>query len=502
MERIEVDGHLLQWQRQGSSGELAVHPLSDGVPAPGTGTSFRFAVREDRLLVELALLPIARTVDVSLQPDLLRQVLPIGHGPCRPGTAGSTVARWVVSLLEGTRAWRPADPDRSGLMATVGGAAFPLLGNAYDRGAAALCEIPRWAGPVLAGATPRDGARAGFGPKATRTVARTLVEGLMAEAVPPPPGVTVLVDGGPPGSGRIDLFRLAMALMADASAEPDRIARLLCTSGPPHPPERWPGGEQIAAGRALAIRLGPAGIERVLADAVAREDGSVLLDEICRLVPGVVHLLPARPAHRLEDLRDQCRALLPIDPDPGAGGWSRTRGRRPVTGLPTRRAPVRPVVVGRPPVRAVQPRFGGPSPRPDPRRRMHVAPAAPALAPSTRLMVSTRAAALHGVEVGDGLRIVLPRSTDELAEWGRALRNCVGSFGPAVAAGRSLLFGVEVHDVLAYCLEIAPDGGVRQFLGERNRPVPPAVAGAVCRHLVEAGMLQADRSVNQVWLEA
>ena len=70
-------------------------------------------------------------------------------------------------------------------------------------------------------------------------------------------------------------------------------------------------------------------------------------------------------------------------------------------------------------------------------------------------MVSTRAAALHGVEVGDGLRIVLPRSTDELAEWGRALRNCVGSFGPAVAAGRSLLFGVEVHDVLAYCLEYA-----------------------------------------------
>ena len=519
MDRIEVDGHILEWERRGQAGQLTVRPLSSGVPAFGSGTTFRLRVDEDRLKVELALLPTSRTVDVSLQPDLFGQVLPVDYGSSIAGSAGSTVIWWIVALLTGTRAWCPSDPDGSGLVATAGGAALALLGSAYDRGAGTLGEVPRWAGPVLAGLTARDGARAGFGAKATRTVARALVDGLVGEVPPPPPGVRPMVDGGAAGAGRVALFRLAVALMAEPSAEPDQIARLLCSPGPAHPPEQWPNQEQIAIGRIVARHLGPTGTERLLAEAVARDDGPALLAEVCRLAPGVLHLLPPRPAHRLEDLRDQCRSLLPTDPDPRAGGWSRIRRTATVDPASGRRAPNRGAGLGRsaragadrqvpsrPGARAGQrsePRSEpGPARPPDPRRRMHVAPAAPEVAPNTPLLVADEVTALHGAEIGHDLRIVVPRSTDELVSWGHMLRNCVGSFGPAVAAGRSLLIGVESGGALTYCLELAPDGTVRQFLGERNRPVPQAAASAVCRHLEAAGLLRADRSANRIWLEA
>lgn len=503
VERIEVDGHLLEWERCGAGADLAVRPASAGAPCAPTGTSFRFAVADGRLRVALALFPTDRTIDVSLQPDIFRQVLPVGDGSCAPGSAGAVVTGWIVSLLDGTGAWRPDDPEGAGLLATVGGAALPLLGLAYDRGAAALREVPRWAAPALAGRTPGEGARSAFGDRSTRAVARSLAEGLVDPHPVPPSGVTPIVDDGP-STGRVGLLRLAVALMAGRVCEPDRLARLLCCPGPSHPPDRWPGGERLAAGRAVADRLGPAGAERLLSETVARADGPALLDEICRIAPGVLHLLPPRPAHRLDALRDECRGLLPTDPDPGSGGWCR---------LPTRTA-AGTAAVARPPATrdrsaarrrtppTAPPVDDPPAPPPDPRRRARVAPAAPAVDAGARLVPPAGAAVLQGAEVGHDARILVPRSGDELAAWGRSLQNCIGSFGPSVAAGRSLLFGVEVGGVLSYCLELAPDGTVRQFLGGRNRPVPRAIAAAVCRRMAEAGLLAADRPANQVWLEA
>jgi hypothetical protein len=111
-------------------------------------------------------------------------------------------------------------------------------------------------------------------------------------------------------------------------------------------------------------------------------------------------------------------------------------------------------------------------------------------------------AGLHGVEVGAELRLLLPRTGAELVAWGRLLRSCIGSFGAAVAAGRSVLVGVEEGGVLAYCLEVAPDGSVRQFLGERNRPAPRPVVAAVCGRLVTAGIVDPGRPANEVWLGA
>ena len=96
MDHIEVDGHALEWERNDRSAVLGVRPLSDSVGPPRAPTSFRFEVREGRLHVALALLPTDRAVDISLQPDILRQVLPIEDGPAVPGSAASTVARWVA----------------------------------------------------------------------------------------------------------------------------------------------------------------------------------------------------------------------------------------------------------------------------------------------------------------------------------------------------------------------------------------------------------------------
>ncbi len=507
MDHIEVDGHALEWDRNDRSAVLGVRPLSDSVGPPRAPTSFRFEVREGRLHVALALLPTDRAVDISLQPDILRQVLPIEDGPAVPGSAASTVARWVAPLLEGTSAWQPADRDRCGLLALLSGAALPLLGAAYDRGAMVLGEIPRWAAPALIGPTPLHGARSAFGVKGTRTVARALAVGLVIAEPSAPAGVTTLSPGGSTPAA-VDLFGLAVALMAEPTLEPDQLARLLCLAGPVHPQERWPGVEQITEGRVMMRRLGPAGAERLLTDAITRADGPDLLAEVCRLTPGVIDLLPNRPAHRLEDLRDQCRRLLAVDPDPSAGGWSQ---RRPPAPRTTRRSPVRrvdPVRPGSAPASRTAPAprtvpASRPAP-PNPRRVMRTAPAAPTptVAPNAPLPHSVQLAALHGTEVATGHRLVIPRTTDELVTWGRLLGNCIGSFGPAVAAGRTLIVGVEADGVLAYCLDLTPEGAVRQFLGARNRVVPPAVAGAVCRRMVEAGVMSDWEPVNRIWLQA
>ena len=508
-----MDGHLLGWERRGAGAVLEVADGgSRGARAPTT--TFVMGVHHDRLRVELALPPTSRTVDVSLQPDLFGQVMPVGPGPCADGSAGATVARWIVSLADGTRMWRPADPVAVGLLAVVGGAALPLLGAAYDTGAATVREVPRWAAPLLGAATPRAAVRAAFGVKGTKAVARALVSGLVVPHADSADG-TAQVGPAPP-SGTVALHRVAVALMGAPVLEPDRLAAVLAADGPAAPPERWPDGAGVTVGRALASRLGPACAGRVLNEAVTTGDGMAVLDELCRLYPGVADQLPARPPTRLVALRDLCRSLLPLDPDPSAARWGRVPRSPSARVAPVRTGPVA-ERAGRParserarrpgtaPVGGDVPRPRPPAPAPpapDPRARARVAPPAPPAPTNAALRYPAAVAALHGIEVGADLRLVLPRTSDELVAWGRRLRSCIGSFGAAVAAGRSVLIGVEARGALSYCMEVAPDGSVRQFLGERNRTVPRSVVASVCDLLVAAGVVDPARAANEVWLGA
>jgi hypothetical protein len=79
------------------------------------------------------------------------------------------------------------------------------------------------------------------------------------------------------------------------------------------------------------------------------------------------------------------------------------------------------------------------------------------------------------------------------------LGNCLGSFGPAAAAGRSWLVGVETGDRLAYCLELSSKRAVRQFLAFRNRAVPTHHARRVLLYLAERHVVDPADPANRPW---
>ena len=150
MDRVEVDGCLLSWEADGTGALFGVCGSNEGFASPAGNSMFRFTARGRRLCVGLGFPPTSRFLDVSIQPAVFEQVLPAGScTPSRPGSSASILARWVAKLAELTPTWRPSEPDHLGVVGTVGGAAFPLLGAAYGHGVEPMREIPRWAAPYL-----------------------------------------------------------------------------------------------------------------------------------------------------------------------------------------------------------------------------------------------------------------------------------------------------------------------------------------------------------------
>jgi hypothetical protein len=92
-----------------------------------------------------------------------------------------------------------------------------------------------------------------------------------------------------------------------------------------------------------------------------------------------------------------------------------------------------------------------------------IAPVTPETALSPPLAIRS----LDGRGVGD-LTFIVPRVAGDLARWGRLLSNCLGDFGPAAAAGRSHIIGVQRANRLIYAIELTPAGTVRQFCGRAN----------------------------------
>jgi hypothetical protein len=103
--------------------------------------------------------------------------------------------------------------------------------------------------------------------------------------------------------------------------------------------------------------------------------------------------------------------------------------------------------------------------------------------PEVPVAYRKRGKALAG-EYGD-YRIVAPRTTYDLIDWGQDMNNCIGGYGYAASTGTSLLYGVYQGSTLLGNMEINPkNGDIRQLLGKHNAPV----ADKACVEAVHAAV--------------
>jgi len=431
-------------------------------------------VPEDgRARVGLAMPVLRRVVDVSVQPA----------APCgalrEAGRRASTPSGWIEgaareALGEAARrsdAWSAQDAP---LIAAFGGIAFPLLAAIYQEGGTPVQEVPRWAEPVLAARTAREGAVAAFGPKATRPVVRGLVRALVPH------------DGNP-----VDLTALALAMIGAEALSPDRLARVLSEDQRGSAMEQLLDPSSLAEARRRMCMWGPVRTERVLRDAACASDGLRMLLDTVRYARYLGSQGPARLPNRLSDLHDAHRVLIatappspPCGPGPATAHGRPPRPRRaaaaPTTARTGREAQMR---------RAVQAadRADAAARRP---HQIFVPPAdVPAVSPHVELAVPDAVRRFDGTTSGD-LTFVVPRTAGDLQRWSRMLSNCLDGYAPAMAAGRTVILGVQRDGVLRYALEIAPGAVVRQFVGPANRPPEDHIRRTVLAALAAAGLLQ------------
>lgn len=517
MAHVTAEGAHLSWDPHSNGARLQIGKAqiagADNQPALST---FDFLVQDGRLTLSVAMVPTTRVIDVSRQPAILNELLARESEASTPGSSSSVIARWVSALAERCSIWHPQDPDAAGLTRTVGGAVFPLLGAAYDQGAAPVDHVPRWAVPVLTQPSARHGAAAAFGPKATRPVIRSLARSLGRPDTTQSPGAGVGTASDvpcptDPGGHHVDLLRIGLALMGSPVLEPDRITRVLEHGNTRHHPSTWPTNEATSTFQSLAPRLGPERTERLLCEAAERNDGPELLFQLTSTMDLVVNLLPSRLARRLDDLHRQCTELQPVDPASVRGTWGdrstmalgssghRSIGASTAVESGTGRIANANGGIG-PPGTGRSGRATNRT-RPDPRRAAYVAPRrnrGPADGAPLDLLMAV--AALDGVELSNGLRLHTPRSGAVLPYWGSLMGNCLAGFAKAFDAKQSLLIGIEVYESLEYCMEVTPDRTIRQFQRRRHRVVPVQHASAVCEYLMKRGVLDPTRAANRAWL--
>ncbi|MGQ0832494.1 MAG: PcfJ domain-containing protein [Microthrixaceae bacterium] len=416
---------------------------------------FELDASDARLRLGILLRERTRPIDVTNQPRVL--IAALGDTDADPTEDVRAVCAWLDGFSAHHDLWR--DP-RVDLTRTLTGASFPLLARMYEGGAATLQDVPRWAAPALIESTVRAATTAVLAPVASRTVVAALGSALTPRADPPrPPALHVL----------------ALALMGSGVLASDAVARVLRAAGPegPPPPPTWPTVDEVARFRGMAGVLGTRRVERVLTDAATLPDGPRLLARTAVLLEGIPAGARLRLPQGLGALHRRCLELTPLDPRP----------HRP-------EAPAAPAAAPRPRVRV-------------PREAL-MAPPTVGRAPRAAdpLSYPATVARVHGRAAGPHLRLVLPRSTFELREWGQRMHNCLGSFAAAVASGRSLVVGVERRDVLAYCAELVPSSRtMRQLHGSHNHAVPGRDAAAICAALVEVGLLDPAQPVNRPWVE-
>lgn len=410
-----------------------------------------FTPRDRRVRVGLVVQSIDREVDISVSPGVAVHALRHAARETSATTeqAEAAARRALTGAADTARAW-PGRADCS-LSACLGGAAFPVLAAAYDQGAGSLDEMPRWAAPILAGHSARDAAVAAFGSDVTRPVIAAFASSLTRD-----PGAPV------------DLTRLVLALIGRFILQPDQLAAVLRLDGAAWAPDVLPPRQAVTDGQAATQRWGTRRTTRYLEQAITVDGGRTLLLDSIRFATDLGAHAPRRLPSNLEDLHLLYRSRMVSDAASG-------RDRHPTshTGRRAqRRAPRRPDPL--PPARWDL-EFVPPAPAPA--EVEHVAyplllpppaPRASSVTASTTVPTPRWLGGAHDVTFGR-FRVVLPRTCGDLDRWASLLRNCLDTYAPAAAAGRSHLIGIERSGNLAYVVEVTPTRSIRQFSGQGNR---------------------------------
>lgn len=92
----------------------------------------------------------------------------------------------------------------------------------------------------------------------------------------------------------------------------------------------------------------------------------------------------------------------------------------------------------------------------------------------------------------DGCRVVLPRTGDELLEWGTHLGNCLGAYRTTAALGRTRIMGFAVGGQLRYAAEISPGRALRQLEAADNRLPMPSRERAIVDWLRQRRLVETD----------
>lgn len=96
------------------------------------------------------------------------------------------------------------------------------------------------------------------------------------------------------------------------------------------------------------------------------------------------------------------------------------------------------------------------------------------------------------VEGSDGCVVVLPRTGNELLEWGTYMNNCLGAYRTTAAMGQTRIMGFAIDGRLRYAAEISRSRTLRQLEATDNRLPLPSREHAIVGWLRAQRLIEAD----------
>ncbi len=442
--RLQDDLH---WDATDPRHPVVIH---DGQPV----ASFECLLPDERrVATRLEFLGGRRSVEVGVQPDtivhLLRRLAMSRNNNVDAWQRALRRQLLLTSTEWGiTTAIEPHD-TLAEVIAVLG---YPLVGLARSRGVRPPPFIPRWAEPVLVAAEPRAAARAVFGQRASRRVARALATSLVSHEA----------------QGMV-LIPLAFAIALPPAASSDVIANVLEGATAPHAPQHWPSVDQLHVIRRGFGLIGADASARLALETMQILDGPHTLAALMVHLPRLLASYNRSCPRRLQQLQGAVAEFVnePVEMARRAANPQPRPALAAVPAPPVAPAPVAADAARQAGGRVAAHNHGGgidlpvePLYAPGPPREVP---------PGQEFLYRESVMRLHGARSGEH-SLWLPRSRNELRAWGRELANCMPDYCTAVAAHDSIVLGLRRRDKLVAGIELTPDlRRVRQFVRDNNQ---------------------------------